>query len=123
MSAAVHVTAVSDDTLEDVTMLALAGELDFTNAERFHHDLQESIGSEPCDLIIDLSDLTFCDSTGIQIFLAVRKLVHDRGNTIALARLHPRLERLFHLTGLTDAFSVQPTVDDAIELLRSRQSS
>ncbi|GAA4234208.1 anti-sigma B factor antagonist/stage II sporulation protein AA (anti-sigma F factor antagonist) [Streptosporangium album] len=123
MSTAVHVTAVSDDTLEDVCMLALAGELDYTNAERFQHDLQESIGSEPCDLIIDLSDLTFCDSTGIQVFLAVRKLVHDRGRIIVLARLHPRLERLFHLTGLTSAFSVQSTVDDAVELLRSRQSS
>ncbi|MDP9864153.1 MULTISPECIES: STAS domain-containing protein [Streptosporangium] len=125
MSTAVHVTAVSDGTveLEHVSLLALTGELDYTNAERLQHDLQELLGTQSCDLVIDLSGLAFCDSTGIQIFLAIRKLVHGRGASITLAQLHPRLERLFHLTGLTHAFDIQPTVGDAVEALRSRQSS
>ncbi|MEU7988387.1 STAS domain-containing protein [Streptosporangium canum] len=123
MSTAVHVTVTSDDTLENVSLLALAGELDYTNAERLQHDLQESIGAESRDLIVDLKDLTFCDSTGIQVFLAVRKLVHGRGHSVVLAQLHPRLERLFHLTGLTQAFGIQPTVGDAVEALQAQQSS
>ncbi|WP_433248317.1 STAS domain-containing protein [Streptosporangium sp. CA-135522] len=122
MSTAVHVTAVSDATPQDVSLLALAGELDYTNAERLHHDLQEAIGRESRDLVIDLSDLAFCDSTGIQIFLNIRKLVHDRGRDIALAGLQPRLERLFHLTGLIHAFDIQPTVGEAVEALRSHPS-
>ncbi|GAA3079779.1 STAS domain-containing protein [Streptosporangium carneum] len=122
MTAVVHVTAVPDDTLEQVSVLALSGELDYTNAERFRHDLHEAVGPEPRDLVIDLTDLSFCDSTGIQVFLAVRKLVHDRGCGIALANPHHRLERLFHLTGLTQAFGIRPTVAEAVESLRSRRS-
>jgi anti-sigma B factor antagonist len=130
VSAAVTVTAVSNDTLEDdlleleeMSLLALTGELDYTNAERLQHDLQEAIGPGARDLVIDLSDLSFCDSTGIQVFLAVRKITQDRGGSIALTGLQPRLERLFHLTGLASAFGIQPTVTDAVEVFRSRQSS
>jgi anti-sigma B factor antagonist/stage II sporulation protein AA (anti-sigma F factor antagonist) len=130
VSAAVTVTAVSNDTLEDdlleleeMSLLALTGELDYTNAERLQHDLQEAIGPRARDLVIDLSDLSFCDSTGIQVFLAVRKITQDRGGSIALTGLQPRLERLFHLTGLASAFGIQPTVTDAVEVFRSRQSS
>ncbi|MFF5205300.1 STAS domain-containing protein [Streptosporangium sp. NPDC000396] len=128
MSAAVTVTLASEDALENtsprqVRLLALAGELDYTNAERFQHDLRNAIGSEECDLIVDLTELSFCDSTGIRVFVAVRKLVNDRGGNIVLTNPHPRLERIFHLTGLAQAFAVQPTIADAVEILRARQSS
>jgi anti-sigma B factor antagonist len=125
VSAAVLVTAVSDDTLEleEVSLLALTGELDYTNAERLQHDLQEAIGPGARDLVIDLTDLSFCDSTGIQVFLTIRKITQDRGGSIALTSLQPRLEKLFYLTGLAPAFGIQPTVTDAVEAFRSRQSS
>ena len=130
MSAAVLVTAVSNDPLEDnpleqerVSLLALAGELDYTNAERLQHDLQEAIGPEVRNLVMDLTDLGFCDSTGIQVFLTIRKITQDRGGNIALTNLQPRLEKLFHLTGLAPAFGIQPTVIDALKVFRSRQSS
>lgn len=130
MSAAVLVTAVSNDPLEDdpleqekVSLLALIGELDYTNAERLQHDLQEAIGPGVCNLVIDLTDLSFCDSTGIQVFLTIRKITQDRGGSIALTSLQPRLEKLFHLTGLAPAFGIQPTVTDAVKVFRSRQSS
>lgn len=123
MSAAVRVTDVSDPAAQETLLLALAGELDYSNAERFHHDLQEAIGVSRGDLVIDLTDLTFCDSTGIQSFLNTRQTVQDRGGSIVLVNLHPRLERLFHLTGLAQAFGIQPTVADALKALRPSQPS
>jgi anti-sigma B factor antagonist len=130
MSTAVTVTAVSNDTLdndilklEEMSLLALTGELDYTNAERLQYDLQEAIGPGARDLVIDLADLSFCDSTGIQVFLTIRKITQNRGGSIALTSLQPRLEKLFHLTGLASAFGIQPTVTDAVEIFRSRQPS
>ncbi|GAA3001159.1 STAS domain-containing protein [Streptosporangium longisporum] len=123
MSAAVRVTDVSDPAVKEMLLLAVAGELDYSNAERFHHDLHQAIGQAGGDLVIDLTELTFCDSTGIQTFLNARKAVQDRGGSIVLVNLHPRLERLFHLTGLLQAFGVQPTVADAVSSLRPSQPS
>ncbi|MEU3167161.1 STAS domain-containing protein [Streptosporangium sp. NPDC006930] len=123
MSATVRVTDMSDPAEQETLLLALAGELDYNNAERFHHDLQDAIGESRGDLVIDLTELTFCDSTGIQSFLKTRQTVQDRGGNIVLTNLHPRLERLFHLTGLAHAFGIQPTVADALKALRPSQPS
>ncbi|MEU0482978.1 STAS domain-containing protein [Streptosporangium sp. NPDC006013] len=123
MSAAVRVTDVSDPSVKEMVLLSLAGELDYTNAERFRHDLHQAIGQDRGDLVIDLTDLTFCDSTGIQEFLNTRKIVQDRGGSIALANPHPRLKRILHLTGLAQAFGIQPTVADAVKALRPQQSA
>ncbi|GHH65438.1 anti-sigma factor antagonist [Streptosporangium violaceochromogenes] len=119
MTTAVHVSVVPDDTLERICLVALNGELDHTNAERFRRDLQEAVGSQPSDIVIDLTGLTFCDSTGVQVFLAIRRLVHDRGCALSLANPQPRLSRLFHLTGLGPAFGLRPTVAEAVEAVRS----
>ncbi|MEV4750329.1 STAS domain-containing protein [Streptosporangium sp. NPDC049248] len=119
MSAAVRVTDVSDPSVKEMVLLSLAGELDYTNAERFRHDLRQAIGQDRGDLVMDLADLTFCDSTGIQEFLNARKIVQDRGGNIVLAGPHPRLQRILHLTGLAQAFGIQPTVADAVRALRA----
>ncbi|GAA3423784.1 STAS domain-containing protein [Streptosporangium sandarakinum] len=128
MSTAVHVSTVPDDAVaasggpaEGVSLLAVSGELDYTNAERFRHDLLGSIGSDRQHLVIDLAGLSFCDSTGIRVFLAIRKLVQDRGGNLAIADPHPRIRRIFHLTGLTNAFAVHPTVEEAVGFLRRNE--
>ncbi|WP_326646250.1 STAS domain-containing protein [Streptosporangium sp. NBC_01755] len=123
MSTAVRVTYVSDPSAKEMVLLSLAGELDYANAERFYHDLHQAIGQDRVDLVVDLTDLTFCDSIGIQQFLNTRKTVLSRGGSIVLVNPYPRLERILHLTGLTHAFGIQPTVADAVKVLRPRQSS
>ncbi|MFD0887377.1 STAS domain-containing protein [Streptosporangium algeriense] len=120
MTTVVRVTVVPGDGPEGILLLSLGGELDYTNAERFRHDLFEAVGAEPRDLVVDLTELSFCDSSGLQVLLGVRGLVQARGRRIALANPHQRLKRLFHLTGLTEAFCVQPTVTRAVEIMTSQ---
>ncbi|MFC3980791.1 MULTISPECIES: STAS domain-containing protein [Streptosporangium] len=120
MTTVVRVTVVPGDAPEGILLLALGGELDYTNAERLRHDLHEAVGPEPRDLVVDLTELSFCDSSGLQVLLGVRELVQARGRRIALANPHQRLKRIFHLTGLAEAFGVQPTVTQAVEILTSQ---
>ncbi|GIN03016.1 STAS domain-containing protein [Planomonospora venezuelensis] len=120
MTVAVEFTVRFDASLERGVVVALAGELDYTNAERLRQDVVEALPAGGCDLIMDLTGLTFCDSTGIRVFLALRSLLDERGGTVALTGLQPRLRRIFHTTGLVRFFTVLPTVADAVDLLRSR---
>jgi anti-sigma B factor antagonist len=120
VTVAVELAVGPDVLLESVVVLALAGELDYTNAERLRQDILDALPAGARDLIVDLTHLTFCDSTGIRVFLALRKLTDDRGGVVALTDLQPRLTRIFHTTGLAHFFTVLPTVADAVDLLRSR---
>ncbi|GAA4219345.1 anti-sigma B factor antagonist [Streptosporangium album] len=121
-------TAVVRFTLEDgaqqsvasVPVVALSGDLDFTNAEQLRADIRTVLTPDHRDLVLDLTALDFCDSTGIRIFLAIRTLLSERGGSVVLTGLNSRLNRIFRVTGLVQAFAVQPTAADAVASLRSR---
>ncbi|GIH79946.1 STAS domain-containing protein [Planobispora longispora] len=120
MTVAVELAVVPEGALERAAVLALAGELDYTNAEQLRQDIVEALPSDSRDLIVDLTHLSFCDSTGIRVFLGLRTLVGERGGVVALADMQPRLTRIFRTTGLVHFFTVVPTVSDAVDFLRSR---
>jgi anti-sigma B factor antagonist len=98
---------------EHTCVLALAGELDYTNATALRTDIEASLTPGHRNLILDLTGLQFCDSTGIRVFLGLRRLILEGGGTIALAALNSRLERVFRMTGLTSAFNLFPTLQQA----------
>ncbi|MER5425993.1 STAS domain-containing protein [Streptosporangium roseum] len=118
MTAAVHLALHPDDTLSQTLVLALSGELDYTNAEQLREQALSLLTDDHRCLILDLAGLTFCDSTGIRVFLAMRALIIDRGGVISLTDLQPRLARVFQMTGLVQFFAVQPTRADASRTLR-----
>ncbi|MCW2881088.1 MAG: anti-sigma-factor antagonist [Sphaerisporangium sp.] len=119
MTAAVHLDPHPDDTLPQTLVIALSGELDYTNAEELRARILALLTAEQSCLVLDLADLTFCDSTGIRIFLALRTVIIDRGGVVSLTDLHPRLDRVFQMTGLVHFFAVQPTRADALAVLRA----
>jgi anti-sigma B factor antagonist len=98
-------------------MLVLTGELDHTNAEQLRDDLLRLFEPQHRHLLLDLTGLTFCDSTGIRIFLAMRQLTLQRDGVITLAALNARLAKIFQMTGLTSAFAVHPTRAEALTAL------
>lgn len=83
----------------DRNRIALEGELDLSNAESAEASLREAIASGK-DLLVDLSMLTFIDSTGISLLvMAMRE--KESGLRFVPAQ-SPEVERLFSLTGLDE---------------------
>ncbi|MGW5263261.1 STAS domain-containing protein [Microbispora sp. NPDC004025] len=113
---------MSAPVADHVLVVALDGALDYTNAERLRQDIEAALGEERRELILDLSPLNFCDSTGIRILLSVRKLLQERKGTVTLAGLNPRLARIFRTTGLINAFAVAPDLAEAVEMVGARST-
>jgi anti-anti-sigma factor len=53
------------------------------------------------DIICDLTDVTFIDSTGIRLFVQMHRS-RDAGSAVVLRNAPPNVERVFALTGLSD---------------------
>ncbi|GLW07185.1 hypothetical protein Misp01_23150 [Microtetraspora sp. NBRC 13810] len=117
MTAAVQVTPSTETEREDVCVLALAGNLDYTNAEQLRAELAGRLRPEHRHLVLDFTELSFLDSTGVRIVLAVRNDVLRRGGVIALVALNARIARVFQITGLIRAFAVYPTREEALAAL------
>ena len=88
--------------------LTLTGEIDLANAENYRAAAEAIIAGcngDPC-FTIDLSGVTFMDSTGLAMLVDIRNVASDAGMELRLDGTPPRVRRLLELTALDDHFGL-----------------
>lgn len=93
-----------------------AGELDHHTADVLAHPLNEAVDAGAIRLVIDCSELEFCDSTGLNVLLSARlRVVEAPGGGVHLAAMRPSVARVFEITGAEAVFTVHDTLDLALQ--------
>ncbi|WBB76841.1 STAS domain-containing protein [Micromonospora sp. WMMD1128] len=82
--------------------LRLAGELDLSTVGTLSATIDRLIAEGRRELLLDLSELTFCDSTGIAAFVRGDNLVADDGGWLRLTGATGRVARVLQVTGLAE---------------------
>ncbi len=83
--------------------------IDAAGAIDFKERMREFIQDDERRVILDLSNVTFIDSSGLGAVVAVRKsLGPDR--PLELAGLTSAVEKVFRLTRMDSVFSIHPSV-------------
>jgi anti-anti-sigma factor len=91
------------------------GELDYQHAPVFRDEMAKAWESEVSSVVvIDVTELTFCDSTGLGELILSLQRSQARGTRLALVGVHGTLERILTITGLRPAFELFPSVEDAL---------
>ncbi|MFI8826074.1 STAS domain-containing protein [Streptomyces sp. NPDC053431] len=85
-------------------VLTVTGELDHDTAAPLREALVEQDGSGR--VVVDCSQLRFCDSTGLNVLLRARLRMLDGGGRLDLAGLRPPVDRMFEITGARTVFRV-----------------
>ncbi|MGW0331725.1 STAS domain-containing protein [Streptomyces sp. NPDC003011] len=99
-------------------LLKVAGELDHYTAPQLTQALDGVPLTPGTALVIDLSGLTYCDSTGITVLVTAYHRTEAAGCSLSLAGLDHNLTRVFQTVGLDQVFTLHPTTDDALAALR-----
>jgi anti-anti-sigma factor len=93
-----------------ICTVALAGELDLANAEKFSDELKraENGAAASCGIVVDMTELEFIDSTGIAVLVAFhQRLNADGGDRFSLVRSKATAVcRVLALTGVDGAIPV-----------------
>ncbi len=90
--------------------------LDASQANAFRDYMLSLIDSGEHNIVLDLSHVSFMDSSGLGAVVAVRKqLMSDNENTMHLACPQPAVSDLLNLTCMDKVFSIYPSVNDAIQ--------
>jgi anti-sigma B factor antagonist len=85
--------------------LTLAGEADLAVAEAIFDQGAAALAQDSVTaLVIDLAQLTFIDSTSISALVRLHNLVEESGQTVALARVPARVQRILQIAGLAEVF-------------------
>jgi anti-sigma B factor antagonist len=95
---------------EDGTwILAVAGEIDVATSPELRRELHQLADREPASLVLDLSDVTFIDSSGLGVLVGALKRLReeDRGDILVLEGLQEPVRKVFDITGLTDLFTIR----------------
>jgi anti-sigma B factor antagonist len=66
------------------------------------------------ELVIDLSSVEFCDSSGLSSLLFAERQMRENGGSVKLAGLTESVASLIKISQLDRVFSIHPTVDEAI---------
>lgn len=106
--------AVHVRPLAEATVLTLAGELDHDTAEPLRAALETARADGGRRLLVDVSGLDFCDSTGLNVLLRNRLAARESGGSLELVGLHRPVARMFHITGADGLFPLHPDVDAAL---------
>ncbi|MEU3458718.1 STAS domain-containing protein [Streptomyces sp. NPDC006733] len=92
-----------------------AGELDHHTAELLSEPLEACVAAGCTKLVVDCSELDFCDSTGLNVLLGARLKAEAAGGKVHLAGMLPVVARVFEITGAEAVFTVHATVDEALQ--------
>jgi anti-sigma B factor antagonist len=97
-------------------VLRAAGEVDVATAPKLRDSLAE-IPQGTGVVIVDLSEVSFIDSSGLGVLVAAWKRFSDghEGAELRLVVVRPGIERVLEVTGLASVFSIFPTLEDAVQ--------
>jgi anti-sigma B factor antagonist len=96
------------------TILAVAGEIDLDSAPVVRGAIIEAIDGGSGHLVIDLTEVTFIDSTGLNVFIYAQKKLRLRQGTLDIVGSTRRILAIFKLSGLDKIFRIHPTLDAAL---------
>ena len=106
-----------------IRLLEVNGELDLSTATQLEGPLEEAVDSPAAAVLIDLTDCTFIDSTGIALIVrAWQRVDAGAGNGgeggLVLCCQNEQVRRVLEVTGLEHSLRVLGTRDEAIAALR-----
>ncbi|WP_151772979.1 STAS domain-containing protein [Streptomyces abyssomicinicus] len=101
------------------TVLLVTGELDHHTAGALMGALDELHLARTDGLVIDLSALSYCDSTGITVLVTAHHRAEQARCPLALAGLGSDLRQMFHTVGLDQIFTFHDDLDRAVDALRN----
>ena len=95
-------------------VLTVGGEIDLATAPDLAAAARSALDEISSALVIDLSEVTFLDSTGLKVLLTVQKQAQSAGGGLALAGVAGPVEKVIVVTGLTEIFTICPDVLTAV---------
>ncbi len=103
---------VSAEDGEQVTV-SLRGELDLSTVGKVQEELNRAEASDATVVVLDLSNLTFLDSTGLRAVVTAHERAAEQGRRFVIVRGPDAVQRVFTITRLEERLEM---VDDASSL-------
>jgi anti-sigma B factor antagonist len=69
------------------------------------------------NIVLDLSDTRYCDSSGLSAVLVANRLCRDSSGSFVLCGLQDSVAKLITISQLDSVLKITPTADEAVDLV------
>ena len=102
----------------DIVIAALIGEVDPSNARTVRRELTASVPNAAMGVVLDLSEVQYLDSSGVQLIFELAERLEGRQQRLAVACPEGApARRVLEIVALDETTPIAPTRDDAVALL------
>ena len=106
--------SIEIQTTSDVPVVRISGELDIDQAVRVREHLDKVIDAGTVRFVIDLSDVSYIDSTGLGMLVAVHKRWVTEQGCYVLTVPRASQRKVFEITGLSTVLIIMESLEDAL---------
>ncbi|MER6984529.1 STAS domain-containing protein [Streptomyces carpinensis] len=99
--------------IDGVLVVSAAGDIDHNTCHRLQRALDDP-ETAACRAVVDLHEVTFMDSSGINTLIAAHHSLHQAHGWLRLAGTPASVMRTFQLVGLDTVIDCHPSLDDAL---------
>ncbi|MGF1520721.1 MAG: STAS domain-containing protein [Leptolyngbyaceae cyanobacterium] len=91
-----------------VNIIEPAGIFDSTQADAFHQQVEAALEQGADKLLVDLSEITFVDSSGLGVLVIALKKVRASEKDMYICSVNEQVRMLFELTSMDRVFEILP---------------
>jgi anti-sigma B factor antagonist len=101
--------------IDDIEVFELTGSLDIATSPTVRAALTSASERGGHQLIVDLTQVDFLDSTGLGALIGGQRRAREFGGEVRIVAKEGQILRLLRITGLLKVFSVYPMLEEAVK--------
>ena len=110
--------------ISDCTLIKVLNErLDTLIAPDLKSELVVVNSNGEKNIVLDISNCTYCDSSGLSAFLVAKRLCEDSMGTFILTGLQPDVEQIIRISMLHTVLVITKTVTEAVDILCRKEKA
>ena len=102
-------------------VIDVRGEIDIYTAPRLRELLIDLVSQGSYQLVVNLDEVGFLDSTGLGVLVGGLRRVRARDGSLDLVCTQQPILKILKITGLTEVFGIYETADQAIAAAKGRR--
>lgn len=105
--------ALSTRQVGGYQVVAVSGELDVYTAPALEDALGELVAARTTDIVVDLTGVSFMDSTGLGLLIKALKWTREHDGTLRIVANTEKILKVFRVTGLDTVLPIHDSLESA----------
>ena len=105
---------VRKESRNDTIILHAVGDIDLSCSPILRSQLIKAQAEKPAKLIVDLSEVSYMDSSGVATLVEALKSARNAGTSLVICGLQERVRSIFEIARLDIVFTIVDDVDAAL---------